>query len=221
MIREAALDLLASELSAALFLVGRCKEGEFALQTANASIHEKLRAHGDQSINIYLSKLLKNKDQKITDAQEREILRIKDLVSQGGGNPKNGESTFTRLCIGCHKMFDKGGEIGPDLTSYQRNDKDALLMSLVAPGAEIREGYENVIIKTKLETVHSGFLVQDTAKYVAIRELSGATRVFERDQIKTLAGTGVSLMPQGLLNGIGDAELKDFFAYLRSTTPPF
>jgi putative heme-binding domain-containing protein len=164
---------------------------------------------------------LKNQDQKITDAQEREILRIKDLVSQGGGNPKNGERTFTRLCIGCHKMFDKGGEIGPDLTSYQRNDKDALLMSLVAPGAEIREGYENVIIKTKLETVHSGFLVQDTAKYVAIRELSGATRVFERDQIKTLAGTGVSLMPQGLLHGIGDAELKDFFAYLRSTTPPF
>ena len=118
-------------------------------------------------------------------------------------------------------MFDKGGEIGPDLTSYQRNDKAALLMSLVAPGAEIREGYENVIIKTKLGTVHSGFLVQNTAKYVAIRELSGASRMFERKQIKSLASTGVSLMPQGLLNGIGDAELKDFFAYLRSTTPPF
>ena len=221
MIREAALDLLASELSAALFLVERCKEGEFALQAANASIHEKLRAHGDQSINIYLSKLLKNNDSKITDTQEREILRINELVSTGGGNPKNGEKTFTRLCIGCHKMFDKGGEIGPDLTSYQRNDEGALLMSLVAPGAEIREGYENVIIKTKLGTVHSGFLVQNTAKYVAIRELSGASRMFERKQIKSLASTGVSLMPQGLLNGIGDAELKDFFAYLRSTTPPF
>ncbi|MBT7981479.1 MAG: c-type cytochrome, partial [Akkermansiaceae bacterium] len=139
----------------------------------------------------------------------------------GGGNPKNGEKTFTRLCIGCHKMFDKGGVIGPDLTSYQRNDKGALLMSLVAPGAEIREGYENVIIKTKLGTVHSGFLVQNTAKYVAIRELSGASRMFEREQIKSLASTGVSLMPQGLLNGISDVELKDLFAYLRSTTPPF
>ena len=168
-----------------------------------------------------MGKLFKNIDSKITDSQEREIVRIKEIVSTGGGNPKNGEKTFTRLCIGCHKMFDKGGEIGPDLTSYQRNDKDALLMSLVAPGAEIREGYENVIIKTKSDTVHSGFLVEDTAKYVAIRELSGASRVFERNQIKSLANTDVSLMPQGLLNGIDDNTLKDFFAYLRSTTPPF
>lgn len=221
MIREAALDLLASELSAALFLVDRCKKGKFSLENANASMHEKLRAHEDQSINRYLSKLFKNIDSKITDAQELEIVRIKEIVSTGGGNPKNGEKTFTRLCIGCHKMFDKGGEIGPDLTSYQRNDKDALLMSLVAPGAEIREGYENVIIKTKSDTVHSGFLVEDTAKYVAIRELSGASRVFERNQIKSLANTDVSLMPQGLLNGIDDNALKDFFAYLRSTTPPF
>ncbi|HIG82873.1 MAG TPA: hypothetical protein EYG40_08505 [Verrucomicrobia bacterium] len=221
MIRVAALDLLASELSGALFLVERCKEGDFPLQTANASIHEKLRAHGDPSINNYLSKLLKNNDSKITDAQEREILRISEIVSTGGGNPKTGEKTFTRLCIGCHKMFDKGGEVGPDLTSYQRNDKDALLMSLVVPGAEIREGYENVIINTKSHTVHSGFLVEDTAKYVAIRELSGATRVFERNKIKSLTNTGISLMPQGLLHGIDDATLKDFFAYLRSTTPPF
>ncbi|MFL2478017.1 MAG: PVC-type heme-binding CxxCH protein [Verrucomicrobiales bacterium] len=221
MIREAALDLLASELSAALFLVKRCKEGEFLLQTANASIHEKLRAHEDQSINGYLDKLLKNTDDKITDSQEREILRIKGIVSAAGGNPKNGEKTFTRLCIGCHKMFDNGGDIGPDLTSYQRNDVDALLMSLVAPAAEIREGYENVIIKTKSNTVHSGFLVEDTVKYAAIRELSGVSRIFERNKIKSLTSTGVSLMPQGLLNGIDDVALKDFFAYLRSTTPPF
>ena len=164
---------------------------------------------------------MKNTDTKITSEQEVEILRIKQIISEGGGDPKSGEKTFNRLCIGCHRMYDKGGEIGPDLTGYQRNDKDALLMSLVAPAAEIREGYGNVIVKTKTGSVHSGFLVEDTAKYIAIRELSGASRTFQRQQIASLRSTGISLMPQGLLNGINNQELKDFFAYLRSTTPPF
>ena len=221
MIREAALDLLASEISGALFLIDQCKKGDFLLQSANASIHEKLRAHGNEEIGAYLDKVLKRTDSKITSEQELEILRIKEIISEGGGDPKNGEKTFNRLCIGCHRMYDKGGEIGPDLTGYQRNDESALLMSLVAPGAEIREGYGNVIVKTKSGSVHSGFLVEETVKYIAIRELSGASRTFERDQINSLSITGISLMPQGLLNGIENEALKDFFAYMRSTTPPF
>ena len=221
MVREAALDLLASERSGALFLVERCEKGEFQLQSANASIHEKLRAHDVPSVKKYLSAILTTDRTKITETQELEILRIKGIVRQGGGNPKNGEKTFTKLCVGCHKMYDNGGEVGPDLTSYQRNDEDALVMSLVAPGAEIREGYENVIIKTISDSVHSGFLVEDTTKYIVIRELSGASRVFEKNEISSLMSTGVSLMPQGLLNGISNDALKDFFAYLRSTTPPF
>jgi len=221
MVREAALDLLASEISGALFLIDRCKKGDFQLQSANASIHEKLRAHGNELIGDYLDKVLVITDAKITNEQELEILRIKEIISKGGGNPKNGEKTFNRLCIGCHKMYDNGGEIGPDLTSYQRNDVDALLMSLIAPGVEIREGYGNVIVKTISGSVHSGFLVEDTSKYIVIRELSGTSRVFGRDQIGSLISTGVSLMPQGLLNGIDNDVLKDFFAYLRSTTPPF
>ena len=221
MVREAALDLLASVRSGAIFLVERCEKGEFQLQSANASIHEKLRAHDVPSVKKYLSAILTTDRAKITETQELEILRIKGIVRQGGGNPKNGEKTFTKLCVGCHKMYDNGGEVGPDLTSYQRNDEDALVMSLVAPGAEIREGYENVIIKTISDSVHSGFLIEDTTKYVVIRELSGASRVFEKNEISSITSTGVSLMPQGLLNGISNDALKDFFAYLRSTTPPF
>ena len=29
------------------------------------------------------------------------------------------------------------------------------------------------------------------------------------------------MMPPGLLDGLNDKELRDLFAYLRSTTPPF
>ena len=30
-------------------------------------------------------------------------------------------------------MFNKGGAIGPDLTSYQKNDLDTMLLSVIDP----------------------------------------------------------------------------------------
>ena len=118
-------------------------------------------------------------------------------------------------------MFNEGGQIGPDLTSYQKNDQDTLLISIIAPGAEIREGYENVIIKNKDGLVFSGFLLEETKSHTTLRELSGTSKFFRNSEINSKISTGVSLMPNGLLNGLNEVQLKNLFAYLRSTTPPF
>lgn len=118
-------------------------------------------------------------------------------------------------------MFGRGGVIGPDLTSYQRGDEGALLLSIVAPSAEIREGFENVVILTRSGVVHSGFRLEENERVIFIRELSGAVRSILKGDIKSITYSPVSLMPQGLLNGLGDKGLQDIFAYLRSTTPPF
>ena len=107
------------------------------------------------------------------------------------------------------------------LTSYQKNDQDTLLISIIAPGAEIREGYENVIIKNKDGLVFSGFLLEETKSHTTLRELSGASKFFRNSEINSKISTGVSLMPNGLLNGLNEVQLKNLFAYLRSTTPPF
>jgi len=118
-------------------------------------------------------------------------------------------------------MFGKGGVIGPDLTSYQRGDDGSLLLSIISPSAEIREGFENVVLMMSSGEVHSGFRTEENEETIFLRELSGAVRSISKRGVKSIIYSPVSLMPQGLLNGLKDNQLQDIFAYLRSTTPPF
>jgi putative heme-binding domain-containing protein len=49
-----------------------------------------------------------------------------------------------KQCAACHKLFHKGGNVGPDLTPYQRGNLETLLTSVIDPSAEIREGFEYI-----------------------------------------------------------------------------
>jgi putative heme-binding domain-containing protein len=42
---------------------------------------------------------------------------------------------FRKHCATCHKLFDEGEAIGPDLTHANRKDRDYLLVSIVDPSA--------------------------------------------------------------------------------------
>ena len=151
----------------------------------------------------------------------REIARLKKVIARDGGVPKRGEAIFTGRCAACHLMFKKGGHIGPDLTSYQKNDLDTMLQSIVDPSAEIREGFEQVIVRLHDGAVHSGFVTDKDEELVSLRTLAGTERSIPRGDIEEMQVVGVSLMPPGLLAGLDDGQVRDLFAFLRSTTPPY
>ena len=109
--------------------------------------------------------------------------------------------------------------MGPDLTSYQTDDLDTMLISIIDPDAEIREGYESVFIQTKDGLNVSGFLADKGISTVTVRSFDGLDKTFQKSQIKSMEPLGRSLMPVNLLNGLSDPQLRDFFAYLRSSQP--
>jgi putative heme-binding domain-containing protein len=152
---------------------------------------------------------------------EGELARVKGVLAAAEGVPKRGEATYSQRCATCHTLFGKGGRVGPDLTSYQRGDLDMLLLAVVAPGAEIREGFETTIIQTGDGAVFSGFVSDQDGKMVVLRDVAGQVRTIPRERITSQTPLAGSLMPPGLLDGLDDQATRDFFAYLRSTTPPF
>ena len=220
-VKESILELLLSDSNSANYLISKIDSGDFSLPLNNFTLIEKLKAHNSSKIKNFLESQKISTVKGVPSLLENEIKRVKTIIKNGGGNPKEGEAIFKTRCAGCHKMFNEGGQIGPDLTSYQKNDQDTLLISIIAPGAEIREGYENVIIKNKDGLVFSGFLLEETKSHTTLRELSGTSKFFRNSEINSKTSTGVSLMPNGLLNGLNEVQLKNLFAYLRSTTPPF
>jgi len=150
---------------------------------------------------------------------QAEIVRLTAVVHDGNGSPYAGRKLFNEHCAKCHKLYDHGGEIGPNLTAYQRDNVDRLLASVVNPSAEIREGFENFLLQTTDGRTLTGFLADQDNQVVVLRTAEGQNVSVPRAEIEELRAAGQSLMPEGLLKQLSDAQSRDLFAYLRGTQP--
>jgi putative heme-binding domain-containing protein len=144
---------------------------------------------------------------------------LEEVLRQAPGNPYAGESLFQQRCAACHRLFFKGGSVGPDLTSYQRDHLGTLLTSILDPSAEIREGYAAVEVETLDGRTLAGFLIERDERMTTLRCLDGQDQVLPAAEVLSVRPTGRSLMPEGLLDGLSADQLRDFFAFLRSSQP--
>jgi putative heme-binding domain-containing protein len=148
-----------------------------------------------------------------------EIGRMTAVIRQFAGVPKPGKAIFERTCANCHTLYSKGGKVGPDLTTYRRDDLDTMLLNIVNPSAEIREGYGTTVVATEDGRVLSGIVVERDKNVLVLRGADGKTVALSRSEIESEQTAATSLMPQGLLKGLSDQDLRDLFAYLRTTQP--
>ena len=94
-----------------------------------------------------------------------------------------------------------------------------MLLNIVNPCAEIREGFSTSIVATTDGRVLTGVVVEQDRNVVVLRGEDGQELAIARDEIEAIKASPRSLMPEGLLKGLGDQEVRDLFAYLRSTQP--
>ncbi len=133
------------------------------------------------------------------------------------GDAKHGREVYRRpelACIGCHRIGDEGGNIGPSLDSIGSGQPvDFIIGAVLQPQKEIKEGYEAMEVTTKDGRVIAGYRVSDDGNLV-IRDIAtgGQTRL-SREEIASRKLTG-SLMPSGLVDRLSREELRDLFRYL-------
>ncbi len=150
---------------------------------------------------------------------QKEIDRLALVVGAGKADPYVGKKLFTARCASCHTLHARGGSVGPDLTPFKRDDVTHLLLHIVNPNAEIREGYESSVIVTETGRTLTGIIVEKDARVVILRSADGQRTVLPKDDIAEMSVSGISLMPEGLLNGLSEQEVRDLFGYLRSGQP--
>jgi putative heme-binding domain-containing protein len=212
--KDAALTMLASR-------------GPWALALAKSgadlplAVVKKLQLFPDKELAALIEQKYGDKLRAAGGEKEKEIQRVKTVLAAAEGAPKRGQPIFEQRCAACHTLWNKGGKAGPDLTSYQRTDLDMLLLAIIAPSAEIREGYHTTIIETKDGATLAGFISDQAGDVLTLRDAAGQTHTLSKDRIAKQSPLATSLMPEGLLAGLTDDELRDFLAYVRSTTPPF
>ena len=217
-LRKVAGMLLAGREAWALELLRAVDTGELAAGLVSAEVVSLLRSHGDGRIGQLLARHFAGAAMDAAKL-EQEIQRLAKVVTAKPGSPYEGKKLYAASCAACHRLFEQGGQIGPDLTAYQRDDLGTMLLNIINPSAEIREGYENFLLTTKDGRLASGFLVEQDNRSVVLRGLDGQDVTFDREAIRELKAQGLSLMPGGLLAVYNDGQIRDLMAYLRSSQP--
>ncbi len=218
-VRPAFFDLMLSRAEWTRQLAQGISSGKVAPKLIPRDVAERLRRHPDKAIARLAKEKLGTGENLNSADSKRQIQELRDILAEGTGNPYAGEAAYTKRCAACHKLFHKGGSSGPDLTPYQRGNLETLLISLIDPNAEIREGFEYVTLVTGDGRTLSGFLTDQNTQVVVLRGMAGEDSVVELKDVKSIEPMGRSLMPERLLEGLNDQELRDFFAYLRISQP--
>ena len=188
-------------------------------QSVPPSIIRKIKQHRDSELQT-LAEAVWPQTGKATSAElDRQISERAGWIRAEAGDPYAGRTLFQTSCGGCHRLFAQGGEVGPDLTVHDRSDIESLLLAILNPSAEIREGYENHSVETRDGRSLAGFLVEQNPQSIVLRGLDNQNVVLARSEIAELSPAGLSLMPEGLLDGWKPQQVRDLFAYLRSTQP--
>lgn len=213
----AAINLLASRQEWLGPLLTALESGKANPKSVPQDIVTKIRRHEGGA--IMAQKLWGVERRPTTEEMQVEIDEVARVVRGGAGNPYEGFKVFSVACGSCHKLFGKGGEIGPDLTSYKRDELENLLLAVVNPNAEIREGYVNHVITAKDGRTLSGFIADEDNQAVVVRGIDGITQTIPKSNIAAMTAAGFSLMPEGLLKALDETQVRDLFAYVRSAQP--
>jgi putative heme-binding domain-containing protein len=137
------------------------------------------------------------------------------------GDPARGERLFRDLrglaCVKCHAVGGAGGQVGPDLAGialkYRRED---LMTSVLEPSKTIAQGYETVVVETKKGQVLTGVFKGETADAVRLADSEGKQHRIARKDIEDRVFSPVSLMPNGLSDGMTLQDFADLIAYLEA-----
>jgi putative heme-binding domain-containing protein len=141
------------------------------------------------------------------------------------GNVERGQKLFSDeariACSKCHSIDGKAGKAGPDLFAvgdkFTRSD---LIEAILNPSATIAVGYGMTIVDLKSGEEVQGIIQELTSDYLQIIGADGKSIRIPNSNIASKRGSTVSLMPEGLQNGLSTEEFTDLIQYLTTLRQP-
>lgn len=212
-----AVQALASRPAWAMQLLDAVESGQIPAGDLSAYTARQLRNLGDprviervRAVWGELRATPEDRAQQIADYRSRltrESLSKADL--------SEGREIFEKTCGSCHRLFDAGGTIGPDLTGAQRANLDYILENLIDPSAAVSKDYQMEVITTVDGRVITGLIETETSTSVTVQTVNERI-VVPSPEILSRSRSSLSIMPDGLLTPLTFAELRDLIAYLAS-----
>ena len=217
--KTAAIDTLVSRVSFAKELLTAIEKKRLPVADLTSYQAQQIFNLNDSKLNTRLENVWGTL--KETPAEKQKIMtRLKKRMTKkylAKADLPNGRLLFRTRCAVCHTLFDDGNKVSPNLTGSGRANIDYVLQNVVTPSAIVAADYRVWIFELKSGRVLSGFIKQKDEKRITIQSVT-ETIIIDRNDIEESKATGISLMPENLLKGLSDEQIRDLIAYLASPT---
>jgi putative membrane-bound dehydrogenase-like protein len=209
-VREAILEACFARADRLPAVVDALEAGTLPASACSALHRAALEKHADAALarraHSQFAKLLANLDGQIAD-YSRALAQPRDRA--------RGAALFKQHCGACHQAHGVGVAVGPALAGEAKQPEETLLVSILAPNAQITGGYTTYTLLTTAGQVFTGLLAADTASSVTLKQQEGKTQTVLRKEIESLSASPVSLMPESLAKALSPQDVADILAWLR------
>lgn len=175
----------------------------------------QIRSLGDEGLNQQLTKVW-GELRDTPEAKKQELTKWQALLTPASlakGDAEKGKMLFTGMCGACHKLFGEGGVLAPDLTGSDRRNVNYLLENIIDPNAIVPADYRVSIIKLKDGRTVTGVIPEQTDKMLSVQTPTERMTV-QRSDIAEMQQMPQSLMPEGLLQALGEENVLNLLAYI-------
>lgn len=175
---------------------------------------QQLQLLEDDQINQAVARIWPESRTASSQEKQETMKRINHAVTSGTAELAAGRQLYHQLCGNCHMLFDEGGHLGPDLTGYDRKNLNYLMVNIVDPNIDIREGFVNYKITTGDDRTLAGTISNRSSELLVLRSFSGEELTIPSNKIKHIEAQPVSLMPERLVDHLTDQQLRNLFGYI-------
>ncbi len=150
------------------------------------------------------------------EAKKQEMAKWKMLLNPealASADPQRGKALFATTCGTCHKLQGEGGSIGPDLTGSDRRNLAYLLENLLDPSAVVPADYRLRVIQLKDGRTLAGVVPEQSDRTLTVQTPVERLHLPKSDILK-IEQLQQSLMPEGLLEALGEENARHLIAYL-------
>jgi putative membrane-bound dehydrogenase-like protein len=150
------------------------------------------------------------------DADKARIIAAKKrMILSNPARPdlEAGHKLASKNCLTCHRLYNEGADVGPELTGVGRSSLDGLLANIIDPNQIIGAGYENVEVETTDGQSLSGRMVENSDNRVRLLSVGPKEEVIDRQDIDSIRISELSVMPEGL-EQMPDADFRNLVAFI-------
>ncbi len=219
-VRNAALSIASGRTQSASAILESVDRGDTDPKTIPRDIAATMAratgGEGDRIVNQYWGAM-----HRTTLEKQAQINAVAAILKNAPGDSSKGIAVYEERCAQCHTFLERGREVGPDLTGVDRKNRNALLEAIINPSQFVLPEYLASEFVTREDDglgettqTFTGFLLSETDTQLTVTDSAGQEITIQRDRLVERRPLPQSIMPEGLLDGLTDSQLRDLFAYL-------